>query len=137
MKKLITLLTILLMSLTAFSQTGTDSIPVKTFPIPVVRLIAKDLLVGDSARALLSITEAQVKMTEQKVALKDSVINTMKIEEIKSRVIINAGNEKYNTLNAYTQQVEKDLKKEKVKNKFKSILSTGIIGVLTYLLITK
>ena len=30
-----------------------------------------------------------------------------------------------------------DLKKEKVKNKFKSVLGTGIIAVLTFFLITK
>jgi hypothetical protein len=37
----------------------------------------------------------------------------------------------------YSKKLEFDLKKERVKNKFKSILGTGVIAVLGFFLITK
>jgi hypothetical protein len=37
----------------------------------------------------------------------------------------------------YSKKLEWDLKKERVKGKFKSILGTGVIAVLTFFLITK
>jgi len=40
-------------------------------------------------------------------------------------------------LEGYSKRLEWDLKKEKVKGKFKSILGTGVIAVLTFFLITK
>ena len=58
-----------MMSSIAFSQKDT-AIPVKCFPITIVREIAKDLLIGDSAKALLKLTEEQLIQTENKVALK-------------------------------------------------------------------
>jgi hypothetical protein len=40
-------------------------------------------------------------------------------------------------MESYSKKLEWDLKKEKVKGKFRSILGTGVIAVLTVLLITK
>ena len=73
------LIATVILSSTAFSQIDTTT-KGKYFTIPVVKLIVKDLLSGDSAKAQLKITEAQLLETENKVALKDSVINTMKFK---------------------------------------------------------
>ena len=127
----------MMLSLTAFSQTGTDTIQSKTFPVSVVKLMIKDLLSGDSAKLELKLTEKQLYETEKKVNLKDSVIYLMKIKEVNYTNIIGVQNQKYGILETYTKKVEINLKKEKVKGKFKSILSVGIISVLTFLLITK
>lgn len=126
-----------MLSLTAFSQTGTDTVHVKTFTVPVVKLIVKDLLSGDSAKAQLKLTEEQLYQTENKVILKDSIINSMKLKELNYQNIINTHIEKYSILENYSKKLEFDLKKEKVKGKFKSVLGTGVIAVLTFLLITK
>jgi len=124
--------------LTAFSQTDTSSKePVKSFPISTVKKIIKDLKSGDEAKAQLKLSDSLLVVTESKVLLKDSVINVMKQKEINYVKIIDTQNEKYNTLDGYVKKVEWDLKKEKVKGKFKSILGTGVIAVLTFLLITK
>jgi hypothetical protein len=124
--------------LTAFSQTDTSSKePVKCFPISTVKKIIKDLKSGDEAKAQLKLSDSLLVVTEGKVVLKDSVINTMKLKEVNYVKIIDAQNEKYNVLEGYTKRVEWDLKKEKVKGKFKSILGTGMIAVLTFFLITK
>ena len=137
MKKLIALIAILTTTLTAFSQTDTSKEPVKSFPISTVRKIIKDLKSGDEAKAQLKLSDSLLVVTEGKVVLKDSVINTMKIKEVNYVNIIGAQNDKYNVLEGYTKKVELNLKKEKVKGKFKSILGTGVIAVLTFFLITK
>jgi len=123
-------------SLTVFSQTDTSS-NVKCFPIPVVKQIMKDLLVGDSALATLKLTEQQLGQTEKKVVLKDSIINTMKLKEVNYLTIIDAEKQKFGIMENYSKKLEWDLKKERVKGKFKSILGTGVIAVLTFFLITK
>lgn len=131
------MIAILTTTLTAFSQTDTSKEPVKSFPISTVRKIIKDLKSGDEAKAQLKLSDSLLVVTEGKVVLKDSVINTMKIKEVNYVNIIGAQNDKYNVLEGYTKKVELNLKKEKVKGKFKSILGTGVIAVLTFFLITK
>ena len=131
------LIAILTTTLTAFSQTDTSKEPVKSFPISTVRKIIKDLKSGDEAKAQLKLSDSLLVVTEGKVVLKDSVINTMKVKEVNYVNIIGAQNDKYNMLEGYTKKVELNLKKEKVKGKFKSILGTGVIAVLTFFLITK
>ena len=124
-------------SLTAFSQAATDSIPTKCFPVPVVKLIIKDLLKGDSAQAELKSVEKQLVLTEKKVSLKDSVISDMKLKEINYINIIDNQNKKYEVLEGYSKRIERQLKIAKVKNKFTTFISTGVIGVLVFFLITK
>jgi hypothetical protein len=136
MKKLIVLITTLILNLTAFSQIDTTT-KVKCFTIPIVKLITKDLLSGDSAKAQLKLTEKQLIETEKKVELKDSVINTMKLKEINYQTIINGEKEKFQIVENYSKKLEKDLRKSKAKSGFKSIVGTAAIGVLTFLLITK
>ena len=137
MKRLSVLIAILSLSSIAFSQTGTNSEPVKCFPIPIVKQITKDLLSGDSAKAQLKLTEQQLVETEKIVEKKDSIISTMKLNEEKYNTIITTQNEKYLILETHTKQLEWDLKKLKVKHKFTSILSGSAILILSTLLIIK
>ena len=126
----------LTLSLTVFSQTDTTN-QVKCFPIPTMKKIMKDLLSGDQAKEQLKLTEEQLKQTEQKVVLKDSVINTMKLKEVNYLTIIDSEKQKFGIMENYSKKLEWDLKKERVNSKFKSILGTGVIAILTVFLITK
>ena len=92
---------------------------------------------GDSAKAQLKLVEDQLLKTEKKVELKDSVISLLRIKESNYNVIIDAQNQKYSTLETHTKKVELDLKKEKVKNKFTSVLSGVAVAALTFFLIIK
>jgi hypothetical protein len=123
--------------LTAFSQTDTNNQPTKCFPIPVVKLIIKDLMSGDSAKAQLKLVGDQLLETEKKVELKDSVISLLRVKESNYNVIIDAQNQKYSTLEGHIKKVEWDLKKQKVKNKFTSVLSGVAVVALTFFLIIK
>ena len=130
-------MSILSLSLTAFSQTDTNKEPVKCFPIPIVKQITKDLLSGDSAKAQLKLTEQQLYKTENILEKKDSVISIMRVKEENYNTIILTQNEKYSILENHTKRIEWELKKLKVKNKFTSILSGSAILILGTFLIIK
>ena len=130
------LISLLLVKSIAFSQTDTSKVE-KCFPLPVVKQIMKDLVSGDEAKAQLKLTEQQLLETEKKVSLKDSVITTLRLKEVNYQTIIDSEKQKFDIMDKYSKKLEFDLKKEKVKNKFKSILGTGAIAVLTFFLITK
>ena len=122
--------------MTAFSQTDTTPAS-KCFPIPVVKLIVKDLLSGDSAKALLKLTEQQLDSTERKVVMQNSIIQTYKQKEINYDTIIGYERDKFITLKKYTDKLELDLKKQKVKTKLLGFGTGGLIltiGVLSLLL---
>jgi hypothetical protein len=61
----------------------------------------------------------------------------MKVKELNYIKVIDTQNEKYDVVEKYSKKLEWDLKKEKVKGKFKSIVGIGVIAVLTFFLITK
>jgi hypothetical protein len=120
-------------SLTAFSQTGTDSIPSKSFPVPVVKMIIKDILSGDSAKAQLKITNQQLEETKKIVSIKDSVINKLELKNSNSELIINSERDKFKIIDDQLKKTEKQLRKEKIKTKiFKSLTTVGalVIGAL-------
>ncbi len=125
-----------MLSLTVFSQKDTTT-NTKTFPLPVVRLIMKDLLSGDSAKAQLKLTEQQLSDTEKKVQLKDSVIITLRSKEENYLNVIESERQKFKIVEDYSKQLQNDLRKEKVKNKFKSIVGTATIAILGFFLIVK
>jgi hypothetical protein len=119
----------MIINLTAFSQNDTTPAN-KCFPTPVVKLIVKDLLSGDSAKALLKLTEEQLDSTEKKVAIKDSIIGTYKQKEANYDTIIRFERDKFTTLQTYTNKIEIDLKNEKIKGKLLRWANYGLIGAL-------
>lgn len=124
-------------SLTAFSQKGTDSIPSKNFPIPVVKLIVKDLLSGDSAKAQLRLTNQQLEETKKVILLKDSIINKLETKNSNYEIIVKSERDKFEILDEQLRTTQKELRKEIIKSKiFKSLTSVATL-VIGALLITK
>ena len=132
------LVILMLISLTVFSQPGTPTnSEVKCFPISIVKLITKDLIIGDSAKNLLKITERQLLETENKIILKDSIINSYIYKENNYKLIINGEREKFETLEDFNKNLQLSLKKSKFKTKLTSTRSITIIGILTGLILIK
>jgi len=129
MKQLLMLTIMIIVSLTVFSQTDTTP-TTKCFPIPVVKLIAKDLLSGDSAKALLKLTEEHVDSLTRKTYMQDSVIGVHLEKEKNFNTVIGYERDKFGTLQTYTNKIEIDLKNEKVKGKLLRWANYGLIGVL-------
>ena len=119
----------MIINLTAFSQTDTTP-DNRCFPIPVVKLIIKDLLSGDSAKALLKLTEQQLDSTIRKTYIQDSVIGVHQEKEKNFNTIIGFERDKFTTLQTYTTKIEVDLKHEKTKGKLLRWANYGLIGVL-------
>lgn len=124
------------LSLTAFSQQDT-TIKVKCLPVPVFKQIAQDLLRGDSCKAQLELTLNQLSKTEAKLLIKDDIIKDMMSKEENYKRIIDSENQKFAVLDGYSKKLERKLKIEKVKNKFKSIIGGAVVATLGILLITK
>lgn len=80
-------------------------------------------------------TEVQLKETEHKVVLKDSIINTMTIKELNYNKIIDAERGKFSIMENYSKDLENQLRREKVKNKFTKIVSGGAMAAMAYFLI--
>jgi hypothetical protein len=130
MKKLILSTILILISWTVSSQTGTIiKEDTKCFPISVTKRIAQDLLRGDSAINELKLTNLQLLETEKKVSFKDSIIVTFKDKEKNYINIIDLEREKFKTLEDFNDNLQLELKKQKIKGKITSIgsFSFGII----------
>jgi hypothetical protein len=130
MKPLITILFLLIFNI-AKAQ---DSVCI---PYPVAKQITQDLISGDSAKAELGLITQQLTLTEQKVLLKDSVINTNIEKNIICEERIKNEQLKYEIQGRWVEDLRKQNKELQVKAKFTKIMSGMIIGILTYLLITK
>ena len=130
------MISLLTLSLTAFSQTGTNN-QVKCFPVPVVKQIMKDLLSGDEAKLQLKLSDSLLRVTENKVIIQDSIISDMKLKEDNYKKELKLAQDKLAITEDYSHQLEKDLKKQKVKNKFTSILSGTALIVLSTLYFIK
>ena len=120
--------------LTVFSQIDTQTIePVKCFTFPVIKIIMKDLLRGDSAIQLLKLTETQLVENEKKNVLQDSIILTMATKEKNYLSIIEEERTKFKIQMDYSKELEKNIKREKIKNKFTKTLLGSVIAILTIL----
>lgn len=113
-------------------------------PSDIAKQVASDLIIGDSAKALLSLTMAELDLTKEKLSFKDSLIFTAKlkelnyIEQVRNEQAQKAG---CNTLLENTKKeyatLAKQHKRLKVKKTITDILFTGGLIALTTLLITK
>jgi hypothetical protein len=101
----------------------------------VAREIIKDLIKGDAAIEQLEVFEKQVETLELKVTLKDSVIfnlqqqvnNLSQIEQDKSKQL--------GLSQELSEQLNKDLKKQKAKNFLLKLTNTGVIVVAAIVLL--
>jgi len=106
-------------------------------PAPIAKLIVKDLVSGDSAKAELKLSTITISLLESKVTLKDSIISghvqkgIMYEERIKNEQL------KFDAQGLWVKDLQKQNKKLKVKLTFTKIVGTAIAGTLTYLYITK
>jgi hypothetical protein len=120
-----------------FSQTDTVSIQTKSFPITIVKEIAKDLIRYDSVKNELLHVNNLILETEKKIYLKDSLLFSYIEKEQKYKDIIKINNEKYQVLESNFVSNQNLLKKEKMKNTINQILIGLSIFGFTYSLIFK
>lgn len=106
MKKLILLISLLLVSFKSFSQNDT----IVSLKQPIAKLVIKDLISGDGAKLeLLSIQEL-LKLEQKKVVLKDSVIGKLDTKVLNLENIIFKKDEQFSLEAEKSKQLEKELK---------------------------
>jgi hypothetical protein len=127
------LFTILFLTLATIAKSQ-DTVKI---PTPIAKTIARELVECDSTKAILEVTKEQLKLTENKVYLKDETLRLYANKDIMYEERIMNEQKKFTTQGEYVNVLRKQNKKLKVKLAFTKITLGGIIGGLTYLYITK
>jgi hypothetical protein len=102
---------------------------------PIAKLVIKDLITGDGAKNELAITIDKIKLFEQKIVLKDSVILNLnnKINNFDS--ILLTKSDQLLLSQELSKRLEQDLKKQKLKNKL--TMGAGILGIVAVAILVK
>ena len=104
-------------------------------PTPVARQIAKDLVTYDSLKDVHTLIVDQLKLTEDKVVLKDSIIDSYKQKCNLYDTMIANDKKMFDTQGKWVKDLKKDIKTLKVKLIYTKISMGAIIGGLLLLLI--
>jgi hypothetical protein len=128
------LILLMTMSLKSFSQNVTDSTSIQ-LKKPIAKLVIKDLITGDGAKNELAITIDKIKLFEQKIVLKDSVILNLnnKINNFDS--ILLTKSDQLLLSQELSKKLEQDLQKQKLKNKL--TMGAGILGIVAVAILVK
>ena len=136
MKKLMLLITILLVSLSGFSQTDTKLDSIVPLKIPVAKLVIKDILSGDGAKAelkevykVLDEKNLQIGLYKQKDSLKDEKITNL-------NVIIDKKDQQFSLEREKSNSLLKELKVQKFKTAVYKA-GSGIALIMTVLFLVK
>jgi hypothetical protein len=122
------------MNLKSFSQNVIDSTSIQ-LKKPIAKLVIKDLITGDGAKDELAITIDKIKLFEQKIVLKDSIILNLNDKINNFNSILLTKTDQLALSQELSKKLEVDLKKQKFKNKLTA--GVGIIAVIGTVLLVK
>ena len=120
----------------SFGQIKVDT-TIIYIPYSVAKQIALDLNKLDSITAISKLTDKELKETQKKVVVQDSIINTMELKEDNYLLQIKKEGEKYTIVDDQNKDLRTDIKKLKTKNTIIEIVGGAIIGALTYIVLFK
>ena len=128
MKKLLVLIALLLVSFKSFSQKDT----IVSLKQPVAKLVIKDLVSYDGLKIELVSIQELLKLETQKVILKDSVIGSLNIKVLNLNTIISKKDEQFGLEREKSEQLFKELKREKRKTFFYKVgtIAAGVLGII-------
>lgn len=132
--KLMLLITLMTTSLKGFSQSATDSTSIQ-LKKPIARLVIKDLIKGDGAKSELALTLGKIKILEQKIILKDSVIFNLNSQVGNFNSILSTKTDQLALSQELSKKLQNDLKKQKFKNKLTA--GAGVVAVIAAILLVK
>jgi len=140
MKKLLLLTIILFTTLSSFSQTVTKTDSIVPLKVPTAKLVIKDLLQGDGAKAelveankVIDLQKGQIGMYIQKDSLKEQKI-------VNLNTIIVKKDEQISLYDNMAKDLQRELKVQQFKTKFYkagSILGIGVAVITSTLYILK
>ena len=134
MKKLMPLILLMMMSLKGFSQNVTDSTSIQ-LKKPIAKLVIKDLITGDGIKEELSLSISKIKLLEQKVVLKDSVIKNLDFKVGNFESIMLTKTDQLALSQELSKRLQTDVKKQKLKTKLMG--GAGIVAVIGVVVLLK
>jgi len=134
MRKLIMLILLGMMSLNSFSQNVIDSTSIQ-LKRPIARLVIKDLITGDSFKQELSLINIKYSLLENKIILKDSVINNLNFQINNFNSILDTKGSQLILSQQLNEKLKLEVKKQKFKNKL--TVGAGVVAVLAAVLLVK
>lgn len=132
MKKLIVLIVLLLVSFKSFSQKDT----IVSLKEPIAKAVIKDLVSYDGLKIEVKSVQELLTLEQKKVVLKDSVIGSLNTKVLNLETIISKKDEQFGLEREKSEQLQKELKREKRKTFFYK-LGTYAAGIMTLLYVGK
>ena len=84
---------------------------------PIAKLVIKDLITGDGVKEELSLSLSKIRLLEQKVVLKDSVIKNLNFQVGNFESIMTTKSDQLALSQELSKRLQTDLKKQKLKTK--------------------
>jgi hypothetical protein len=134
MKKLMPLILLMMTSLLGFSQIVTDSTSIQ-LKKPIVKLVIKDLIIGDGVKKELNLTLGKLHLLERKVVLKDSIIFNLNSQIVNFESIMFTKSDHLDLSQQLNKRLQTDLKKQKIKTKLMG--GVGLVTVVLTILLLK
>lgn len=137
--KLMLLIALTMTSLKGFSQnvikkSSQDSTKIQLTK-PIAKLVIKDLITGDGAKKELVLLTDKIKLLEQKIVLKDSIIFNLNSKVDNCNSIIFTKTNQLTLSQELSKKLQLDLKKQKFKNKLTA--GAGVVAVIATILLVK
>ena len=102
---------------------------------PIARLVIKDLITGDSFKNELKLVITKYSLLENKVVLKDSVINNLNFQISNFNSILNTKGSQLEFTKQLNDKLRLEIKKQKLKNKI--LGGAGLVALGGVILILK
>lgn len=134
MKKLIVLVSFLMLSLNSFSQVDTTKVCI---PTKTARLVVQDLIRYDGCKQEVKLLEEKIVKLDERDEQKDTIIDLLNTKDENNQYIIHQQELQIGQYEHLTDDLQKELKGQKVKS---FLWKAGtFVGILTssYLLIAK
>jgi len=127
------LIFLMMMSWSSFSQIATDSTSIQ-LEKKIAKLIIKDLLLGDSYKNELKLTDTKIDILGQKLVLKDSIIFNLESKSNNFESILLSKQDQLSLSQELSRKLQTDLKKQKVKTKLMGgagiLIAAGAVIIL-------
>ena len=134
MKKLIPLILLMMMSLQGFSQSVIDTTKIQ-LKKPIVRLVIKDLIIGDGAKTEIKLLSNKLNLLENKIVIKDSVINNLNSQINNFNSILFTSKEQFGLAEDLNGKLKLSQKKQRLKTKLTG--GVGIVAIVGVILLLK
>jgi hypothetical protein len=123
--------------LSVFSQNVTTTVEYINIPVLTAKKIAVDLLKGDSAVSQLQFANLTIGKQSEKIEVQKQIIDRLEQKDQNNQIIVTELNKKVTIFEKELLITQKELRKVKAKKTFTNLIMGGIVGVMTYLYITK